>query len=182
MRPRPHCRQCSPWVSTRGISGLDIITALIRRVKAQGLLRGNTSDILSSRNSRRDRQRVGSAYLLGLNVERIRHAIGISAPRATSLIGNIGTMTKCAHCGVAAAAGLDAALLVARGFTANPDPSKAAWLRRSILQSGLRHCGADASRRAVAYCQPRLRDENVPESVGHALRDSRRPGKHGEES
>ena len=45
--------------------------------------------------------------------------------RATSLIGNIGTITKCAHCGVAAAAGLDAALLAVRGFTANPDTSEA---------------------------------------------------------
>jgi 2-methylcitrate dehydratase PrpD len=67
----------------------------------------------------------GSAYLLGLNVERTRHAIGISASRATSLMGNIGTITKGAHYGVAAAAGLDAALLAARGFTANPDTSEA---------------------------------------------------------
>jgi aconitate decarboxylase len=30
-------------------------------------------------------------------------------------------MTKCTHCGQAAASGLDAALLAKRGFTANPD-------------------------------------------------------------
>jgi 2-methylcitrate dehydratase PrpD len=74
---------------------------------------------------------VGSAYLLGLDVERIRHAVGIAASRATSLIGNIGTMTKCAHCGAAAAAGLDdAALLAARGFTANPDIGFRSILRK----------------------------------------------------
>ena len=112
----------------RGASGLDIITALIRGVEAQGRLRlasgqyepraltfhppGIVGVIGSA---------VGSAYLLDLDVEHIRHAVGIAASRATSLMGNIGTMTKCAHCGAAAAAGLDAALLAARGFTANPD-------------------------------------------------------------
>jgi aconitate decarboxylase len=36
-------------------------------------------------------------------------------------MANVGTMTKATHCGWAAAAGLDAALLARRGFTANLD-------------------------------------------------------------
>jgi len=111
-----------------GASGLDIMTALIRGVEAQGRLR-----VASRQYEPRDLtfhppgivgvigSAVGSGYLLGLEVERMRHAIGIAASRAGSLMGNIGTMTKCAHCGAAAAAGLDAGLLAARGFTANPD-------------------------------------------------------------
>ena len=64
---------------------------------------------------------VVAAELLGLTVDELRYAIGIAASRAGSLLANVGSMTKCTHCGNAAAAGLDAALLAQRGFTANPD-------------------------------------------------------------
>ncbi|HJU09922.1 MAG TPA: MmgE/PrpD family protein, partial [Candidatus Binataceae bacterium] len=50
----------------------------------------------------------------------------IAASRAGTLLANLGTMTKCTHCGDAAAAGLDAALLAARGLTANPNVIEAA--------------------------------------------------------
>ena len=62
-----------------------------------------------------------AADLLGLDVNGMRHALGIAASRAGSLLANVGSMTKCTHCGNAAAAGLDAALLAQRGFTANMD-------------------------------------------------------------
>jgi aconitate decarboxylase len=48
-------------------------------------------------------------------------AIGIASSRAGALIANVGSMTKCLHCGDAAAGGLEAALLAARGFTADAD-------------------------------------------------------------
>jgi len=64
---------------------------------------------------------VVASTLLGLGVEGMQHALGIAASRAGSLLANVGSMTKCTHCGNAAAAGLDAALLAQRGFTANPD-------------------------------------------------------------
>jgi 2-methylcitrate dehydratase PrpD len=111
-----------------GANGRDLIIALVRGVEAQGRLR-----VASGQYEPRDLtfhppgvvgvigSAIASASLLGLDVERSRHAVGIAASRASSLIGNIGTMTKSAHCGAAASGGLDAALLAARGFTANRD-------------------------------------------------------------
>jgi aconitate decarboxylase len=64
---------------------------------------------------------VVAADLLQLDVAGLQHALGIAASRAGALLANVGSMTKCTHCGNAAAAGVDAALLARRGFTANPD-------------------------------------------------------------
>jgi len=68
---------------------------------------------------------IGSAVacgtLLGLDAARLSMAIGIAASRAGALIANVGSMTKCLHCGDAAAGGLEAALLAAGGFTADAD-------------------------------------------------------------
>ncbi|MGI4945817.1 MAG: MmgE/PrpD family protein, partial [Janthinobacterium lividum] len=64
---------------------------------------------------------VAAGHLLGLDAGRLAHAVGIAASRAGTLLANVGTMTKSLHCGVAAAAGLEAALLAERGFTANVD-------------------------------------------------------------
>jgi 2-methylcitrate dehydratase PrpD len=64
---------------------------------------------------------VASGLLLGLDAEQLTHAIGIAASCAGGLQANIGSMTKALHCGGAAAAGLEAALLAERGFTADAD-------------------------------------------------------------
>lgn len=64
---------------------------------------------------------VASGVLLGLDAERLAHAIGIAASRAGGVQANIGSMTKALHCGGAAAAGLESALLAERGFTADVD-------------------------------------------------------------
>jgi aconitate decarboxylase len=64
---------------------------------------------------------VVAATLLDLDAERLRHALGIAASRAGALLANVGSMTKCTHCGHAAASGLEAALLAMGGYTANPD-------------------------------------------------------------
>lgn len=61
------------------------------------------------------------ALMLGLDAAGMTHAMGIAASRAGGLIANVGSMTKCLHCGDAAAAGLEAALLAERGFTADAD-------------------------------------------------------------
>lgn len=113
--------------------GKDMLAALIKGIEAHGRLRvasrqyeprglvfhppGIAGPIGSA---------VAASHLLKLGPDRLRNAIGIAASRAGSLLANIGTMTKCTHCGNAAAAGLDAALLAARGLTANPDVIEAA--------------------------------------------------------
>src|SRR6056297_771169 len=68
---------------------------------------------------------IGSAIacglLLRLDAEALCHAVGIAASRAGGVLINVGSMTKALHCGAAAADGLEAAQLAARGFTADPD-------------------------------------------------------------
>jgi aconitate decarboxylase len=61
---------------------------------------------------------LASARWLGLTVPQTCTALGIAASRAGALAANIGTMTKATHCGQAARAGLESALLAERGFTA----------------------------------------------------------------
>jgi 2-methylcitrate dehydratase PrpD len=63
---------------------------------------------------------VTAAHLLKLDEVALAHALGIAASRCSGLPANTGSMVKCTHCGNAAAAGLEAALLASRGFTAHP--------------------------------------------------------------
>ena len=112
----------------RGATGRQLITAVAKGLEIQGrmLLAGN---LYTSEKMRFHPPGVvgvlGSAVaasdMLQLGVQKMQHAIGLAASRAGSLVANIGSMTKCTHCGTAAASGLDAALLAKRGFTANPD-------------------------------------------------------------
>ncbi|MCW3474040.1 MmgE/PrpD family protein [Limobrevibacterium gyesilva] len=63
----------------------------------------------------------GCAHLLGLDLEKTVHALGIAATQAAGLKSMFGTMCKPLHAGRAAYNGLLAARLAARGFTARPD-------------------------------------------------------------
>ena len=63
---------------------------------------------------------VASGHVLGLDAERLRHALGMAASRCSGLPANTGSMVKCTHCGYAAAGGLESAQMAARGFLANP--------------------------------------------------------------
>lgn len=62
---------------------------------------------------------LASAIWLELTVENTAIALGMAASRAGGISGNIGTMTKAAHSGNAARAGVECALLAMRGFTAS---------------------------------------------------------------
>ncbi len=59
------------------------------------------------------------AWLLKLNAHQVRMALGIAASLAGGLRQNFGTMTKPLHAGMAAANGIQAALLAEAGFTAD---------------------------------------------------------------
>lgn len=112
----------------RGASGAELIAAVAKGLEIQGRLqyagdqyvpedlRFHPPGVAGALGSA-----VVAAHLLGLDLQRLRYALGIAASRAGSLLANVGSMTKCTHCGNAAAAGLDSALLAARGFTANAD-------------------------------------------------------------
>ena len=111
-----------------GATGQQIITAVAKGLEIQGRMQyaGNQYE---PEHLKFHPPGVAGAFgsaivaseLLGLDVNGMRHALGIAASRTGSLLANVGSMTKCSHCGGAAAAGLDAALLAQRGFTANPD-------------------------------------------------------------
>jgi 2-methylcitrate dehydratase PrpD len=110
----------------RGADGRDLVTAcakgfemqgrvLLAADPARGSLRFHTPGIIGVMGSA-----VASSHLLRLDPPRLAHALGIAASRCGGLPANSGSMVKCTHCGNVAAAGLEAAMLAARGFTAHP--------------------------------------------------------------
>lgn len=111
-----------------GAGGREVLTALVKGCEVQGRLR-----VASGQIEPRDlvfhppgvvgvmSSAAAAGHLLRLDADRLRHALGLAASRAGTVLANAGTMTKSTHCGMAAAMGLDAALMAARGFTANPD-------------------------------------------------------------
>jgi 2-methylcitrate dehydratase PrpD len=62
-----------------------------------------------------------SGRLLKLDGERMSHALGLAATRASGLKSQFGTMGKPYNAGLAAANGVEAALLAADGFISRPD-------------------------------------------------------------
>lgn len=111
----------------RGLSGREILTAVAKGMEIQGRVQfaanqfkpealrfhpPGTAGVLGAA--------VTAGHLIGLDSEKLAHALGIAASRAGALLANIGSMTKSTHCGYAAASGVDAALLASGGFTANP--------------------------------------------------------------
>jgi aconitate decarboxylase len=117
----------------RGLSGREVLTALVKGVEMQGWIRqasgqyeAGTSRFHPPGAAGPLGAAVACGHLLGLDPKRLAHAVGISASRAGSLLANAGTMTKSTHCGHASALGLESALLAARGFTANAEVFEAA--------------------------------------------------------
>jgi 2-methylcitrate dehydratase PrpD len=68
-----------------------------------------------------------AAKLLDLKGDPLRSGFGITASFAAGIRCNFGTMTKPLHVGRAAENGVTAALLAARGFTADPDALDGPW-------------------------------------------------------
>jgi 2-methylcitrate dehydratase PrpD len=68
-----------------------------------------------------------AAKLLRLKSDNLRSGFGIAASFAAGIRCNFGTMTKPLHVGRAAENGVTAALLAARGFTADPDALDGPW-------------------------------------------------------
>ncbi len=113
---------------TVGASGEQAAVALIKGIEVQGWLRQASGQWAAKDLVFHPPGVVGplgaavaAGHLLGLDAAQLAHAMGIAASGAGGLLGNVGSMTKALHCGGAAAAGLEAALLAQSGFTANPD-------------------------------------------------------------
>lgn len=69
---------------------------------------------------------LAAASLLGLDAAQCEMVLGLVATRASGLKSQFGTMGKPYNAGLAAANGVEAADLVARGFVANPQALEAA--------------------------------------------------------
>jgi aconitate decarboxylase len=109
-------------------SGKEIITAFVKACEVQGRLRLASHQYEPGKLKYHPPGVVGvmgsavaASHLLKLQVPQLQNALGIAASRAGGIMANVGTMTKATHCGWAAAAGLDAALLARRGFTGNTE-------------------------------------------------------------
>jgi 2-methylcitrate dehydratase PrpD len=75
--------------------------------------------------------------LLGLTGSTAAHALGIAASFSAGIRCNFGTMTKPLHVGRAAENGVTAALLAARGFTADPAALDGQWGFFEVMGEGL---------------------------------------------
>lgn len=120
-----------------GASGQDIITAFVAGVQIECRLGAMTDSRNSAVSSHYERgfhatgtigafgAAAAAARLMRLDAEATARALGLAATQGAGLKCNFGTMTKPFHAGKAAASGLLAARLAARGFTANPDAIEA---------------------------------------------------------
>jgi aconitate decarboxylase len=113
---------------TGTLQGDALLRALAKGIEAQGRLRLSSQQLEPAQLSLHPPGVVGPlaaalacADLLGLDLAHATTALNIAASRSSGLLANVGSHTKALHCGDGAAHGLEAALLAARGFTANPD-------------------------------------------------------------
>lgn len=131
---RPSTHAVSPTVPVAfalalrdGLDGRELLTACAKGFEMQGRL-------LAAVDHRRESSKfhapgvvgpfgaaVVAGHLLGLDEAQLNYALAIAASRSGALRANIGHGVKCTHCGNAAAAGLEAALLAKRGLSANTD-------------------------------------------------------------
>ncbi len=111
---------------TEQASGQDVLAAFVKGCEIQGRIRLASQQYTPGELQYHPPGVVGvmgaavaASHLLALGQAQLQNALGIAASRAGGLMANVGTMTKATHCGWAAMAGLDAALLARRGFTGN---------------------------------------------------------------
>jgi aconitate decarboxylase len=111
-----------------GPQGHAVLRAIAKGVEAQGRLRLASGQLEPAKLSLHPPGAVGALAgalacgdMLGLEGERLAAAVGIASSRSGGLLANVGSMTKALHCGDGAANGVQAAMLAAEGFTADPD-------------------------------------------------------------
>ena len=114
------------------VTGKQVIAAVAKGTEIQGRMQLAGGMLVASKLKFHPTGTAGvlgsavvASDLLGLGVEGMQHSIAFAASRLGGLLANIGSMVKCTHSATGAASGLDAALLVSRGFRANPDALEA---------------------------------------------------------
>ncbi|WP_051927385.1 MmgE/PrpD family protein [Ruegeria halocynthiae] len=100
---------------------------------------------------------VAAGRILKFDVEQMRKTLGLTATRAAGLKAQFGTMGKPYNAGLAASAGVEVALLIAKGFEPNMDALEGPY------GFGATHMGAGDSQAALDG----LGDEWLFDSVSH---------------
>jgi len=139
---------------SRGLPGREVLTALVKGIEIQGWLREASGQYTPDVLQFHPPGLVGpmgaaavAAHLMRLDPRRTAHAFGIAGSRAGSLFGNVGTMTKSAHCGQSAAMGLEAALLAEADFTGDTETFESplgyanSFFRGTFKPDELMNCG-----------------------------------------
>ena len=123
-------RRTGPFQARAGIAvtGERLLTALAVGIEAQARMRRASGQLDPGQLKFHPPGAVGAfgsatacGLLLGLDHRHLTHALAIAASRTAGVQANIGSMTKALHCGEAAAAGLESALMAAAGFTGDAD-------------------------------------------------------------
>lgn len=164
------------------IAGYELWGALIEREPGKFIARGFHPTAIHGALA----AAAACANLHRLDADRCAHAIGIAASLAAGLVANFGTMTKSLHAGRSAQAGVLAARLARRGFTASPDiiehrtgylqahsPSGRPDIAPSDLQLGHRwrieSAGLNIKRYPVCYATHRSVDAMIGLATKHDL-------------
>lgn len=123
-------RKAGPFANRAAftVTGERLLTALAIGIEAQARMRRASGQLDPGQLKFHPPGAVGAfgaatacALLLGLDRKHLSHALAIAASRTAGVQANIGSMTKALHCGEAAAAGLESALMAADGFTGDAD-------------------------------------------------------------
>lgn len=110
-----------------GLSGRDVITAIVTAFEVQGRLRLACTGLHTGKGFHKPGitgtmgATAAAIKLLGLRHDQALMAFGIAGSRAGSLSVNTGTMTKSSHSGHAARMGAEAGILAAMGWTGAAD-------------------------------------------------------------
>lgn len=110
-----------------GLSGKDVVTAIVTAFEVQGRLRMACTGLHTGKGFHKPgiTGTIGAVAaaikLLGLSHDEALMAFGIAGSRAGSLSVNTGTMTKSSHSGHAARMGAEAGILAALGWTSTKD-------------------------------------------------------------
>ncbi|UTW11394.1 MmgE/PrpD family protein [Marinobacterium rhizophilum] len=80
-----------------------------------------------------------AAKLMGLEGDQLRHGLGLAASFAAGIRCNFGTMTKPLHVGRAAENGVTAALMAAKGFSADKAALDGPWGFFAVQGGGVTH-------------------------------------------
>ena len=126
-----------------GVTGAEFLTAFLAGFEVECKI----SELMLSDHYRKGFHSSGTvgtlgsaasaAKLLGLTGSKLACAIGIAASFAAGIRVNFGTMTKPLHVGRSSENGVTAALLAARGFTADPTGLDGPWGFFQVFGGGL---------------------------------------------